>query len=82
MAEGRTGVFFDPCTPEALAATVRAFDALAIDPAACVANAAQFAPASFKHGLEAVVEQALASKHERAARRQPRRRGRGLASAA
>ena len=82
LAEGRTGVFFDPCTPEALAATVRAFDALAIDPAACVANAAQFAPASFKHGLEAVVEQALASKHERAARRQPRRRGRGLASAA
>src|SRR6476661_547098 len=82
LAEGRTGVFFDPCTPEALAATVRAFDALAIDPAACVANAARFAPASFQDGLEAVVEQALASKHERAARRQPRRRGRGLASAA
>jgi glycosyltransferase involved in cell wall biosynthesis len=82
LAEGRTGVFFDPCTPEALAATVRAFDALAIDPAACVANAARFAPASFQNGLEAVVEQALASKHERATRRQPRRRGRGLASAA
>ena len=82
LAAGRTGMFFDPCTPEALAATVRSFDALAIDPAACVANAARFAPASFQHGLEAVVEQALASKDERAARRQPRRRGRGLASAA
>ncbi len=82
LAEGRTGVFFDPCTPEALAATVRSFDALAIDQEACVANARRFAPASFKHGLEAVVGQALASKDERVARRLPRRRGRGLASAA
>ncbi len=82
LQEGRTGVFFDDCTPEALAAAVRGFDATAIDPAACVANARRFAPEAFERGLRAVVEQALAEKDRRAARRPPRRRRRGLVSAA
>jgi glycosyltransferase involved in cell wall biosynthesis len=75
VIEGVTGSFYARPEPEALAAAVRRFDALAIDPAACVENAARFDVAHFRHGLRAVVDRALAA--ERPAgpprRRSPRR---------
>jgi Glycosyltransferase len=80
VIDGVTGAFFDRPDPAALAETVRSFDALAIDPAACVANARRFDSAQFRRGLEAVVEQVLdGSAPPRLARRRPPRRLRGLA---
>src|SRR5919204_683898 len=59
VVEGETGAFFDRAEPGALAEVVRSFDALAVDPAACVANARRFDTAHFRRGLRAVVELAL-----------------------
>src|SRR4051812_39638320 len=75
VIDGETGTFYARPDPESLAAAVRAFDPEAIDPAACVANAARFDVSHFRHGLRAVVDRALAA--ERPAgpprRRSPRR---------
>jgi glycosyltransferase involved in cell wall biosynthesis len=80
VIEGETGIFFDAPEPEALAQAVLAFDALAVDPAACVASARRFDTAQFRRGLRAVVELALDGLgSRRAARRRPPRRARGLA---
>jgi glycosyltransferase involved in cell wall biosynthesis len=80
VVEGDTGAFFERPDPAALAAVVRSFDALAIDPAACVANARRFDTAHFRRGLRTVVELALDGVgSRRAARRRPPRRARGLA---
>jgi glycosyltransferase involved in cell wall biosynthesis len=80
VIEGETGIFFDAPEPEALAQAVLAFDALAVDPAACVASASRFDTAQFRRGLRAVVELALDGLgSRRAARRRPPRRARGLA---
>jgi glycosyltransferase involved in cell wall biosynthesis len=80
VIEGQTGVFFDEPEPEALAEAVLAFDALAVDPAACVASARRFDTAQFRRGLRSVVELALDGLgSRRAARRRPPRRARGLA---
>jgi glycosyltransferase involved in cell wall biosynthesis len=80
VIEGETGVFFDTPDPEALAEAVLAFDALAVDPAACVASARRFDTAQFRRGLRSVVELALDGLgSRRAARRRPPRRARGLA---
>jgi glycosyltransferase involved in cell wall biosynthesis len=80
VIEGETGAFFDRAEPAQLAAAVRSFDALAIDPDACVANARRFDTAHFRRGLRAVVELALDGLgSRRAARRRPPRRARGLA---
>lgn len=57
IVEGETGVFFDEPIPEALAAAVRAFDPDAIDPRACVQNAARFDASVFKRRLMRLVEQ-------------------------
>jgi glycosyltransferase involved in cell wall biosynthesis len=76
VVEGETGVFFDRPEPAALAAAVRAFDPLAVDPAACVANAARFDVGHFRHGLGVLVDRALEA--ERPPRPRPRR-ARGLA---
>src|SRR5947207_4312118 len=59
VVEGETGVFFDRPEPAALVAAVRGFDPLAIDPAACIANAARFDSSHFRHALRALVERAL-----------------------
>ncbi len=53
VLEGRTGVFFDEPTPEALAAAVRAFAVDEVDPQACVRNAARFDKGVFRDKLEA-----------------------------
>ena len=80
VIEGETGIFFDAPEPEALAEAVLGFDALAVDPAACVASARRFDTAQFRRGLRAVVELALDGLgSRRAARRRPPRRARGLA---
>ena len=74
VVEGETGVFFESDEPDALAAAVEAFDPLAVNPAACRANAERFDIAHFRHGVRAVVDEACAS--PRAERR--RRPARGL----
>jgi glycosyltransferase involved in cell wall biosynthesis len=80
VVAGETGTFYDRPDPAALAATVRAFDALAVDPAACVRNAQRFDVAHFRHGVRAVVDRVLAGAgHEHEARRRPPRRRAGLA---
>jgi glycosyltransferase involved in cell wall biosynthesis len=80
VIEGETGIFFDAPEPAALAQAVRGFDALAVDPAACVASAQRFDTAQFRRGLRAVVELSLDGLgSRRAARRRPPRRARGLA---
>jgi glycosyltransferase involved in cell wall biosynthesis len=80
VIDGETGVFFDAPEPESLARAVLSFDALAVDPAACVASARRFDTAQFRRGLRSVVELALDGLgSRRAARRRPPRRARGLA---
>ena len=58
VAEGVTGVFFDAPDPEALAAAVTGFDALAVDPLDCVRNAERFGADRFAQGIAGVVADA------------------------
>jgi hypothetical protein len=74
--EGETGVFFERPEPGLLVDAVRDFDPLAVDPEGCVANAARFDVAHFRHGLRGLVDRAL--EEERPPRPRPRR-ARGLA---
>jgi glycosyltransferase involved in cell wall biosynthesis len=57
VIEGESGVFFREQTPEALADTVRAFDANQIDPSACRANAERFAKDVFKESINQFIEE-------------------------
>jgi glycosyltransferase involved in cell wall biosynthesis len=66
LREGKNAAFYPRSDPEALAEVVAAFDALAIDPAACVAAARRFGTAQFQSRLRAVVSAAVAA--ERVAR--------------
>jgi glycosyltransferase involved in cell wall biosynthesis len=61
VLEGETGVFYDEATPDALAAAVAGFDPMAVDPAACVANAQRFSRAAFAAEIRANVDAALAA---------------------
>ena len=82
VVEGVTGAFFEAPEVDALIEAVRGFDALAVDPAACVASARRFDTAHFRRGLIAVVERVLGGRESRRApRRRPPRRARGLARA-
>jgi glycosyltransferase involved in cell wall biosynthesis len=76
VVEGETGAFFDLPEPGALAAAVRGFDPLAVDPAACIENAERFDVTHFRHALRALVDRALEA--DRPPRPRPRR-ARGLA---
>jgi len=58
VAEGITGAFFDEPDPEALAAAVSGFDALAVDPLDCVRNAERFGVDRFAQGIAGVVADA------------------------
>jgi glycosyltransferase involved in cell wall biosynthesis len=60
VQEGRTGVFYEQATPEALATAIAAFDPFSVDPAACVANAHRFGREAFAREIRANVDQALA----------------------
>ena len=75
VVEGETGTFYGQPDPLALAAAVRRFDALGVDPAACVENAARFDVAHFRHGVRAVVDRALLAQRPGGPhrRRSPRR---------
>jgi glycosyltransferase involved in cell wall biosynthesis len=79
VVEGVTGTLYANPRPEALAAAVARFDALAVDPAACVRNARRFDVAHFHRGMRAVVEDALTD--DRGPRADHRRVPRGLALA-
>jgi glycosyltransferase involved in cell wall biosynthesis len=79
VQEGRTGVFYEQATPEALAAAVVAFDPFSIDPADCVANAQRFGLEAFAQEIRANVDQALAAGPS--PRGDRRRAARGLALA-
>jgi glycosyltransferase involved in cell wall biosynthesis len=82
VVEGVTGTFFHRPEPASLAEAVRSFDAVAVDPRACVDNAQRFDSAQFRRGLKAVVDQVLdGSGARRVTRRRPPRRARGLARA-
>ena len=58
VQEGVTGAFYEANDAGALAGTVLAFDALAVDPAACRAAAERFSVRRFQHRLAAIVEEA------------------------
>ena len=57
VVEGVTGALWDG-GPDELAAAVRAFDTEAVDPAACVRNAARFDSEVFRRGFPAAVASA------------------------
>ena len=82
VVEGVTGVFFDEPEPEAIIAAVQGFDALSVDPAACVANARRYDVSSFQRGIERVVSETLRGDQRRTPRavlrRSSPRRARGL----
>lgn len=61
VVPGRTGLFFDEQTPEALIEAVRAFERWQpdFDAAAAMANARRFAPERFDEGFRAAVDRAL-----------------------
>jgi hypothetical protein len=87
IVEGETGVLWTGGVDE-LVEAVRGFDALAVDPAACVANARRFDREVFRRVFPREVAAAVRARGARddahpdprmeAARRPPRRRG-GLA---
>jgi len=79
VQEGRTGVFYEQATPEALAAVVAAFDPFSVDPADCVANARRFGRETFAREIRANVDEALAAGPS--PRGDRRRSARGLALA-
>jgi glycosyltransferase involved in cell wall biosynthesis len=75
VLEGETGTLFHPCRPEALAESVRRFDADTVSSQACLDNAMRFDVRRFQAGLRAIVEEA--SERERPPRPLSRPRGRG-----
>jgi glycosyltransferase involved in cell wall biosynthesis len=81
VLEGVTGTFYETPDAGALAAAVGRFDALAIDPNACVQNARRFDVEHFRRGMRAVVDDALAGERAPREERRPRvPRGLALAS--
>ena len=82
VIEGVTGTFFHENSPAALAEAVASFDTSAVDPAACVANAARFDTGVFRAAMRTVVDEALGAepRPRGAARRPGRPRGLALAS--
>jgi len=56
---GVTGTFYEPSGPDALAEAVLGFDALAVDPARCVAVAERFSVPRFQSRLAAIVAEAV-----------------------
>jgi glycosyltransferase involved in cell wall biosynthesis len=81
LQDGVTGTFFPALDPDALADAVARFDALGVDPAACVANARRFDEEQFREGMRGIVARTMArdGSERPAARRRVRGRARGLA---
>jgi glycosyltransferase involved in cell wall biosynthesis len=61
VTEGETGTYYHDSSPAALAEAVASFDALAIDPQACVAAAQRFGSARFRTVLRTIVTEAVAA---------------------
>jgi glycosyltransferase involved in cell wall biosynthesis len=80
VVDGVTGTFFERLDAAALADAVRGFDALAVDPADCVANARRFDTERFREEMLAIVGEARAA-GPRSAETRRRRGPRGLALA-
>jgi glycosyltransferase involved in cell wall biosynthesis len=59
VVDGLTGTFFDVPEPDALAEAVQRFDALAVDPELCVAQAQSFSPARFADEMRRVVAETV-----------------------
>jgi glycosyltransferase involved in cell wall biosynthesis len=55
---GQTGLFFEEQTADSIITAVNAFDALAVSPAECRANAERFSHAAFRAAMRRVVEDA------------------------
>jgi glycosyltransferase involved in cell wall biosynthesis len=60
VTEGETGCFFDGSV-EGLVAAVREFDVMAVDPQACVENAARFGLDAFRRAFPRQVDAAIAA---------------------
>lgn len=60
VREGTTGWFYDTPDPAALARAVLTFDALGVDPAACIESARRFDAERFRAGLLEQLDAALA----------------------
>ena len=75
VIEGETGVFFSGPDVDALASAVDAFDDTAIDPGACVRNAARYSTDTFARHLRDEVRAAYETRRhdEHAGRGEPRR---------
>lgn len=71
VVEGLTGAFYEHADAAELAAAVAGFDALAVDPADCRAQADRFDLAQFQRGLRNAVDEALGAPSP--LRRMPRR---------
>src|SRR5262249_56795057 len=71
VVEGETGVFFEAPEPASLVEAVRGVDPLAVDPQACVENAARFDVSHFLARLRPLRDRAL--EEERPPRPRPRR---------
>jgi len=80
VIEHETGAFFAQPSADALVQTLRAFDPLSVDPAACVRNAARFDVTRFAEGISAVVAEACNAERPRDDRPRAPRRARGLTS--
>jgi len=63
VIEGKTGTFFHKPEAQSLAAAVSAFDAGAIDPGECRANAERFGTSVFEQRIHNVVENAWKSRN-------------------
>jgi len=55
VVEGKTGIFFDEQTPEALTAAVRKFNTSVFESATCRARAEEFSAARFKENIKRVL---------------------------
>src|SRR3954452_2074954 len=82
VIDGITGAFYEENSVEALCEAVRRFDAMAIDPSLCVANAERFDTARFQSAFKRVVDEQMSLEQPtRDVRRRPgRARGLALAS--
>lgn len=75
VVDGSTGIFFETATVESLKDALRGFDPLAIDPAACVANAQRFSGDVFAGSIRRVVAESGGVRGDRGLRARQVRRG-------
>jgi len=76
VVEGQTGCFYSG-GPAELARAVQEFDADAVDPQACIDNAARYSREAFREGFQREVATALAQEQDRPSEIQAARRAAG-----